>query len=112
MNKRVVGVMAIATMAVVGGCGDDGSSAAGDINAFCRLSDEADSRAPLPSAETMADFIDSAPGEVRDDVEVFVDAFTSVENPEDLEALFAALEEPDVVESTERVQSFEARNCD
>lgn len=112
MKHRVVGVLAIATVIVAGCGGGSDESAAGNLAEFCRLSNETDSSTSLPSSEELAQFVDAAPGEVRDDVRVVVDAVNDVEDPDDVAELIAAFEEPEVVESIQRIEAFEARNCD
>lgn len=109
MQKWVVGVMAIATVIVVG-CGGEESSA-GNLAEYCRLSIEARQNATLPSAGQPEESVEVAPPEIRDDVRVIVDAVASVEDPEDVAALIAAFDEPEVVESIGRVEAFDAQNC-
>ncbi len=112
MKQRIVGVMAIAVVIVSGCGGDDESSAAGDLQEYCRLAAETAESSTLPSAGRTDAFIDAAPPEIREDVEVIVDALNSVEDPDDVAALIAAFEEPEVVESIGRVEAFDAENCE
>lgn len=112
MKQRVLGVMAIVTV-MVGGCGGgDDESSAGNLEEYCRLSAEAAESSTLPSAGRTEDFVDAAPSEIRDDVRVIVDALNSVDDPDDVAALIAAFEEPEVVESISRVEAFDAENCE
>lgn len=112
VQKRVVGVMAIAVMIVAGCGGDEESSAPGNLQEYCRLSAEAAQSSTLPSAGRTEEFIDPAPPEIRNDVRAIVDAQDSVEDPDDVAALIAAFEEPEVAESIARVGAFEAENCE
>jgi hypothetical protein len=111
VKQRVLGVMAIVTV-MVGGCGGDDESSAGNLEEYCRLSAEAAESSTLPSAGRTEDFVDAAPSEIRDDVRVIVDALNSVDNPDDVAAVIAAFEEPEVVESIGRVEAFDAENCE
>lgn len=114
MKHRVVGMIAVAavTVALAACGGDDEASGGGDLEAFCRLSSETDSITSLPSAEELEQFADAAPGEIRGDVRVIVDALGGVENREDLAEVIAALDGEDAVESMGRIRVFAAANCD
>ena len=108
MRKQLAGAFALAAL-VATGCGDDEESSAGDIEEYCRLAGETTAN---PTPEDFDRALDAAPGEIRDDLEVVFDAFRSVEDPEDVEALLAAFEDPEVVEASENLEEFAAENCD
>ena len=108
MRKQLAGGLALVALAVAG-CGDDGESAEGDIEEYCRLSAQTTAN---PTPEDFDRALDAAPGEIRDDLEIVFDAFRSVEDPEDVEALLAAFEDPEVVEASENLEEFAAENCD
>ena len=107
MRKQLLGAFALAAL-VATGCGDDEESSEGDIEEYCRLSQETTAN---PTPEDFDRALDAAPGEIRDDLEIVFDAFRSVEDPEDVEALLAAFEEPEVVEASENLEEFAAENC-
>ena len=108
MNKQLMGAIAVAAFVVVG-CGDD--SGGGDVEAFCRLSAESDENEAIPSDEELDEIRDAAPGEIRDDVDVVIDAFQEIDDPEDIEAVTALFDDEDVVEAIENIEEFEAENC-
>ena len=108
MTKQLVAGLALAALALTA-CGDDEESAEGDIEEYCRLSAETTAN---PTPEDFDRALDAAPGEIRDDLEIVFDAFRSVEDPEDVEELLAAFEDPEVVEASENLEEFAAENCD
>lgn len=110
--KKVWGCAALAVAVVVAGCGGDDDGGDGDLAAYCELVEEADSRDGFPSDEEIEAFLDVAPEEVRDDIETLTDAFRDVEDPDDVEALLEALEEPEVAEAIEDIEAFDADRCD
>lgn len=111
MKKQLVGGLAAMALALTA-CGDDGESAEGDVEEYCRLSAESLQRDTAPTPEDFEEALDAAPGEIRDDLEVIFEAFTNVEDPEDVEAFIEAFETPEVEEAIANVEEFEAENCD
>ena len=107
MKTRLLGGIAIAAFVVVG-CGDDSE---GDVEAFCRLSAESDQSESIPSDEELEEIRDAAPGEIRDDVDVAIDAFQDIEDPEDIEEVTAVFDDEEVVEAFDAIEEFEAENC-
>jgi hypothetical protein len=108
LKKQLLGAFALAGLALTG-CGGDDESSEGDIEEYCRLTEETNAE---PTPEDFERALDAAPAEIRDDLEIVFDAFRSVEDPEDVEAFLAAFEEPEVVEATENLDEFAAENCE
>ena len=102
--------LATTTVLAVSGCGDDDGGGDGDLEAYCELSASQDDAVDLPSGEVLDEFVDTAPPEIRDDVETLVDAIRDIDsdNPEEFLVL---LEDEDVVQAGERIDAFEAENC-
>lgn len=110
--KKVLPAIAIAGVLAVAGCGGDDGGGGGDVQAYCRLSQESEGSSGFPTDQELEEFRDAAPPEIRDDVDTLVDAFREVEDPDDPNAALALFEDEEVVEAIENIQAFEAENCE
>ncbi len=107
--RTVLGSVATAVALVVAGCGGDGGPA-GDVEAYCRLSDETRQSGDFPTAEEFEALRVAAPAEIRGDVGTLVEALEGIEDPEDPSAL-EIFEDEEFVQASENIQSFDTENC-
>lgn len=89
-------------------CGGGGD----DVAAYCEQSDALQASAGdsgqsgMPSAEQLQRVIDVAPDEIRDELQTLVSALEDMR-----EGDTSGLQDPEVQEAAQAVQSFESENC-
>jgi len=81
------------------GCGDDDSSDS-SASDYCDLSAELDASETEPTAEDFEAIIAAAPDEIKDEVELFVDAAQSDD-----------FSDPGVADAEAKLIAFEEANC-
>lgn len=90
-------------------CGGGGG---GDAAAFCEQSDALEASAGgsgesgMPSSEQLQRVIDVAPDEIRDELQTLVSALEDMRQGDT-----SGLQDPEVQEAAQAVQSFSAENC-
>ena len=109
--RRMLGLAALAALGAVA-CGGGDGGGEGDLAAYCDLVEETATNTEFPTADELQEYRDVAPAEVRGAVDTLADAFEGVDDPDDLDALIEALEEPEVAEAIEEIEAFDAENCD
>lgn len=106
--RPVIAVVAVASLALLPGCGDDDETAASstDLTAICAKAAETNQPGSLPTPELLAEYQALAPDEISGPVAVLIDAFAAAgDDPTD------AFSEPNVVAAIEQITAFEADNC-
>lgn len=132
--RRTLGALAAASLLALPGCGDGDD----DLTAFCDqqaaleeatsslstdlLGDPAAAQESLEAAGTQIDELAaSAPGEIKDDVELIADVFedltqqiSDAESPQDVAALLEGLQTnaTEIEEAGTNIDAFIAENCD
>lgn len=107
--------MTLATGVLLAGCSDDGG---GSKEAFCELlASDADLDIDTPEGQAaFEEALDAAPSEVSDDMDVLADAFEELEgvdenDPEALEAAFAVMGSPEVMEAMTNIETYGVDEC-
>lgn len=102
-HRRSIALVAVVALVGVSGCGDD-DDGGDDVAAYCAASAELDAEESFPTDEQLDEIAELAPDAISDEVETVVELFKeegeAAYQREDIEDLFAPVEE------------FEAENCD
>jgi len=105
---RRAGATALAmAMVVAAGCGDDEESS-GDVEAYCDIARELDQQEDFPSEEQLGEIRDTAPEEIKTEIDTVVAALLEGIEAGDPAAAFG---DPEVEESFGPIEEFEAAEC-
>jgi hypothetical protein len=96
-------IVSLVVLGVAVGCGDDDR---GDVvDAYCALGAQLDATQGFPSDEELDRIAEAAPSEIREDLQIVVDAFQDKG-----EAVFDE-ENEELTEAIGEVEAYDAANC-
>ena len=103
MTRRILtGALGLGlALATLGACSDDDDEATDDE--YCELAREMASNEDIPSDETLDEYVEAAPDEIKDEAELAADAIKA-DGP-------AAFDDPEVVAAIEDIEAFEEAEC-
>ncbi len=113
--RLLVLALSVCSGLLLAGCGDDGG---GDEQAFCELlssEDEYDIDTP-EGQEALKDALETAPDEIKGDMETIVDAFEELEgldedDPEAFGAAFGLVFDPEMLAAMANIEEYGVDNC-